>query len=209
MTLRVASLLVPAVGQGSITPPDRVSVRRAGTILTTLAMIAIAASGRSLDGDAVIIAACLALLAFGLPHGSLDIALLRKSARLGFGSTCTTVSLYLAAGSAMYAVWELLPVLALALFLVVSVAHFAEDWRDDLSPLMAVGTASTLLTAPTLLHATTLDLIYVQLTGSADARLIVVMSTWLMPLAVLLATFGIVALAKDGHRSVPPKRRCR
>ena len=84
------------------------------------------------------------LLVFGLPHGSFDIAILRRAEPSAphNGSRIGLVLLYLSFAAAMYLVWRSSPVLALASFLVLATVHFAEDWDNFGSGFIAAGIAA-------------------------------------------------------------------
>ena len=171
-------------------------------LLTLAAMIAPAAS---LASPAMTAAICAALLIGGLPHGALDLALLRRDAE---HRTALAVGLYLGLGALMFATWQVAPALALALFLAMAMAHFAEDWPDAEHPFFALGIAVALLSAPTLLHHHAVGDLFAVLTGEpasaglADALLLIA------PAASACALLSIVLLWKGGHGTAAVNASC-
>jgi Brp/Blh family beta-carotene 15,15'-monooxygenase len=142
---------------------------------------------------------CLALLVFGLPHGSLDIAVMRHSAEMGRRRVGATILLYLGLAGAMYAIWYVAPVLALAGFLVIASVHFADDWADELPPFFAIGTAVALLTAPALLYHQVIADIFVSLTGQQGATMIADLSILVAPVTLIAAVVGVGLMVLNGH----------
>ncbi len=200
MALRVAHFDAPEIGRGSAASPDRFSYRQLALTIVGLSVMSLHLTGNLPVDDRLTIAACAALIVFGLPHGSLDIALLRRNARLGARQTLAVVQLYLSSAAAMYAVWHYAPVIALAIFFVMSCIHFAEDWADILPPFFAVGTAMAILTAPTLLHRDALAAILVELTGASEASVLVDIGTLAAPVALTAAGVGIWSMVQDRNR---------
>jgi hypothetical protein len=122
----------PATTTMSVTAPKPLSSTWpvAGLLLITVVSIALYAAGVIVDTPALTAAASVALLVFGLPHGTFDLALLRKASGAGIVTRWTlgAIALYLACAAAMYLAWRFDPLLALAAFLVMALLHFAEDW---------------------------------------------------------------------------------
>ena len=78
-------------------------------LFPVVAALAVAATlaGASLGGSAVSAGACLAMLVLGLPHGSLDLELIRSRRRHGgMGDVLAVLTLYLGCAAAMVAVWR-------------------------------------------------------------------------------------------------------
>ena len=196
MALRVAHFGAPEIGRGSTASSDRFSFRQIALIVVGLVAVSITLTGTALANDNFAIFACGALLVFGLPHGSLDIALLRRNARLGLGRTIAVVHLYLGCAAAMYALWSHAPVAALAAFFVISCIHFAEDWADAVPPFFAIGTATAMLTAPALLNRDALAAIFVQLSGSSVAWVVADISTLAAPVALTAAGLGVWSMVQ-------------
>lgn len=142
---------------------------------------------------------CLALLVFGLPHGSLDIAVMRRCATMGRRQVGVTIALYLGLAAATYVVWCVAPVLALASFLVIASIHFADDWADELPPFFAIGTAVALLAAPAVRHRHAISDIFVSLTGQSGAVTIANLLVLVAPVALVASVTGIGLMVSDGR----------
>ena len=164
-----------------------------------LSMIA-ALSGVSLAGGTVTSLACLGLLVFGLPHGTLDLEIIRARLSGPWTGLVTLTGLYLGLAAAMYGLWRIEPVMALAAFVVIAVVHFSEDWQGAGSGLLSGGLALALLAAPTLAHRAELDAIFVGLTGQASAVAVSDGLTLVAPVALAVGFIAIVALWQGGRR---------
>ena len=167
-----------------------------GLGLSVMAML----SGVSISGGSATSLACLSLLVFGLPHGTLDLEIIRARLSGPWTGLVTLTALYLGLAAAMYCLWRIEPVMALAAFVVIAVVHFSQDWEGSGSSLLSAGLALALLAAPTLLHRTELDAIFIGLTNRTAA---VAVSDGLMmvaPVALALAITAIAALWQRGRR---------
>jgi beta-carotene 15,15'-dioxygenase len=199
MALRVAHTDAPEIGRSLAASPDRFSVWGVASIVAVIVALWLGERQPSTLGSDATTPLCLALLVFGLPHGSLDIAAIRHSARLGRSQVVATVLLYLGLAAAMYAVWCFAPVLALAGFLAIASVHFADDWADSLPPFFAIGTAVALLTAPALLYHQAIADLYYSLTSQQEATTIADLSVLLAPVALIAAVTGIGLMFRDGQ----------
>lgn len=74
-----------------------------------------------------------AVVVFGLPHGALDLNLVRGATSGSWTALAAAVGIYLLAAAAVLAVWILAPVAALLGFLLVAVIHFGLGDTEDLS----------------------------------------------------------------------------
>lgn len=165
----------------------------------TLGLLALVA-GAPLSGGIATAVACLALLVFGLPHGTLDLAIIRAQQAGPWTGMVTLVLLYLGLAAAMYGLWRTGPVLALGAFIAIAVAHFSEDW-DGAGPVMLrAGLALALLAAPTLLHRAELDAIFIGLTDREGASAVTDGLMLILPVAVGLGLISIASLWQAGRR---------
>ncbi len=165
-----------------------------------LALLVLHSAGASLGGTVFTIAACLAILLFGLPHGTLDLEIIKRergTGRLGIGAL---LLLYLGLAAAMAIVWRLAPVVALAIFIIVALVHFAEDWPELKSNFLAQGMAIALLTAPALAHLAKLEAVFTTLTGRGEAALIANFMLLLAPVSVAVASVSLWTLWRTGFR---------
>lgn len=153
-------------------------------------------------GSGATLVACAAILLFGLPHGSLDIETIKHQRAAGAARVPQVLLLYVGLAAAMYALWRIAPVAALAAFLVIAVVHFAEDWRDARSAFLAQGIAVSLLTAPALFHLAELDALFVALSGRVEGGIAADLMLLLAPMSMAVATIALASLWADGHRSL-------
>lgn len=138
--------------------------------------------------------ACGAVLVFGMPHGSLDLERLTA----GGAERGRALLVYLACALGMYLVWRSDPGAALAVFLGLSVWHFAEDWSACPSLPLRLGAALAILAAPMLLHGREVAEIFFDLTLSSEAGAIADLLRMAAPAALLLAFLAGVALVRRG-----------
>jgi len=159
-----------------------------------LALLAGVAAGVDVGGPSVLLLSCLGILVFGLPHGALDIALLRHSrARADLG-VATLLAIYIVVGAAVAMLWWLAPVVALAAFLAVAVVHFAEDWPETDSRFFGSGLALGIVFAPALLHRAEVAKIFVAMTGAPHAASLADIMLLAAPLGCVVGLAGIAAL---------------
>jgi len=121
-----------------------------------------------------------AMLLLGVPHGAFDVALAHRRWEIDTPRALTAfLALYIGLAAVFAAVWFLLPQLALPVFIVMSGAHFAGDWRRDVAILPRIVVGLALITAPALLHR----------------EPVVEIFAWLVPADVALTTAEVMAAA--------------
>jgi beta-carotene 15,15'-dioxygenase len=196
---RVALDGMTSVGWFSL-PSDRLSVTVITHWIVTAVILAMHYSGVPLTTPLGSTIVCAALLLLGLPHGTLDIALIRQSHRTK--NMGAVVALYLGCAAAMYSLWQVAPAAALVLFFGLSISHFAEDWSGRLPPFLAHGTAMALLMAPAMFHSETLKSLFAALVGNSYAGLLTDAAILVAPLSVVIASVGLVSLWRDGYRTL-------
>jgi Brp/Blh family beta-carotene 15,15'-monooxygenase len=162
-------------------------------VLVTVAAVGLYFGGGLSATPAVMASVSFALLVFGLPHGTFDLALLRRATDTGSPATATfaLLVLYIGCAGAMYFVWRLSPVIALAAFLIMAVAHFAEDWEACGSRFIAGGVALAIVAAPALLHGQNLGDLFILLTGDVRAGVLAELLLLVAPMAVAVALVGL------------------
>jgi len=185
-------------------------VRVAGLAITTASAVALYYGGVLPQTSAMTALLSAALLVFGMPHGSFDLALLHNAAsfRITAGSRASLIALYLTCAAAMYLLWQIAPVAALVGFLAMAVVHFAEDWDDCRSPFIAGGIAFALISAPSLLHGDALKALFILLTGKANAAILVDFLLLVAPTMLGLATVGVAMLWRFGQRALAISAGC-
>ena len=111
----------------------------------------------------------VAVVVFGLPHGALDLNLVRGATDGSWATLAAAIGLYLLAASAVLAAWIFAPVVTLFGFLLIAVIHFGLGDTEDLNgPQRAVeviargGFAGI---APLVFHPSTTRDLFALLTG--------------------------------------------
>lgn len=169
-----------------------------GLIALILTFVVALAPAALVTGPAVITATCAALLLGGLPHGALDLAVLRRDASHRFAPV---IGLYLGLAAMMFASWQAAPTLALALFLAMAIIHFAEDWSIAEHPFFAMGIAVAILSAPALFHHAAVSGLFVLLAGEPAAATLADALLLVAPGALACASLAILLLWRGGHRA--------
>jgi beta-carotene 15,15'-dioxygenase len=151
-------------------------------------------AGLNLSGAGATLICASGILVFGLPHGALDIELLRSEAAGSAKSIVSHVAIYLALAGLTYATWYLQPVFALILFLAIATQHFAEDWAICDAPLLAYAMSLASLVVPVLFHRSTVIDLFVLLTNDPKASFVAELMVLVAPVALLTATVTIALL---------------
>ncbi len=139
-------------------------------------------------------AAAVAILAFGFPHGALDIPLLICSAADTRGRV-GVFALYIALALGVVALWFTDPRLFFLGFVGLAVAHFAHDLAPA-DRLLRVAYAGAPILLPNLLHGARMELLVGGLAGDAfAAQWVTVLAAAALPwalgvTAILLTTRG-------------------
>lgn len=178
-------------------------VKTASTPLASaaLALMLVAGLGAfALAGAVSTMVACVAILLCGLPHGTLDLAIIERERRPGGIGRGALWVLYLGLAALMFIVWSAAPVAALASFIVVSVVHFAEDWHETRSPFLAQGMAIAVLTAPTILHLSIVEQLFIALSATPDGALVASLMLLVAPATLAVAGVAIISLWQAGNR---------
>lgn len=162
----------------------------------TLSLLVAAAAGLPLSGPGAQVAACAAILIFGLPHGALDVEVIRVRSA-GRSGRAGILTVYIGLAALTTIAWLVAPVAALAGFLAIAVIHFAEDWTEMRSRFLATGFAAALIAAPALLHRSEVAGIFVALTGMPAAAELADGLLMVAPVALALAAVGIAALIES------------
>jgi Brp/Blh family beta-carotene 15,15'-monooxygenase len=173
---------------------DRSSFPGATAALSaTVALLVAAAAGLPLSGVTALVAGCAAILVFGLPHGALDIELIRRHGTSRHGRT-TILVVYLGIACITTVAWLIAPVAALSGFIVIAIIHFAEDWEAMRSRFLATGMAVALIAAPVMLHRGEVAAIFVALTHAPAAARLSDGLLLVAPVALAVAVVGILAM---------------
>lgn len=140
--------------------------------LATLVAAGWLLAGASAQSAPVIAGLGALVLILGLPHGALDLWVASRQARWGAdgrfrpGGALRFHAEYLALAGLVLAAFAYLPTLALVGFLLLSLWHFADDWRGLPAPVR-LGCASIVVIVPTLFHGAEVAAIFAAVTGRA------------------------------------------
>ena len=156
------------------------------------------AIGIPLGAPLATIVACSAIMLLGLPHGTLDLDLFRQE-QPGVARP-VIFFLYVGFAGAMAGAWLAHPIFALALFFVLAVAHFGEDWTSTGSTFLARCTALALLSIPALTHRTELIALFSALVGSDASAVFVDLLRLMSPVALMVAFVAVGLLWSIGER---------
>jgi beta-carotene 15,15'-dioxygenase len=195
---RVAPVGITSVGWHPVLS-GRLAFREIAHLVGSTGTLTAVACGLPIDTPFVSMITCAAILLFGLPHGTFDLALIRQAH--ADRRTIAVVALYLGCAAAMFAVWHLVPTAAMIIFFGLSIVHFAEDWADRLPPFFAHGASTALLTAPVFLHRDALAALFALLVGDGSSAMLVAVAVLVAPVSLAIAAVAMIALWYDGHRN--------
>lgn len=165
-----------------------------------LSCVGLQALGLDFADDTITQILCVALLLLGLPHGTFDWQLLSAGLQRSMYIFALRLALYLGLAAATYLVWQIAPIAALTLFLLIAIVHFAEDWASDVilanpsaikSEFLALAMPISIITLPALSHPEMLRSIFVMLSGDGSAVILVDAMILLAPVATGVATAKI------------------
>jgi Brp/Blh family beta-carotene 15,15'-monooxygenase len=133
---------------------------------------------------------------FGLPHGALDTLYAKKSnLYYNFISFITFNIVYLLVGVITFFLWLLFPLLCLFIFLLISILHFSEDWRTEISFLQRIILATSIITLTVFFHREEVEIIFFSLTRStyiADLSLFFYYANYLLlPMLLTVLLYNI------------------
>ena len=207
MARLIESSNASVIGRHENVPPISHIEHRAGfsSVALFVTIAALLVPTNLLTGPAMLTATCAILMIGGLPHGALDLTVLRRDAGQ---RTALVVGLYLGLAGGMFATWQVAPTVALALFLAMAIAHFSEDWSDCEHPFFAVGIAMALLSAPALFHHRAMGELFVRLTGGPDAAKLAETLLLVAPAAAGCGLLAMLLLWKSGYRATAVNAAC-
>lgn len=166
--------------------------RRHTIAVVTLLLVALAASPflPTVPLAAQLTSLAAAVVVFGLPHGALDLNLVRGAAAGSRATLAAAAGLYLLAAGAVLAVWVFVPVIALLGFLFVAVIHFGLGDTEDLGgrqrAVEVIARGGFAGIAPLVFHTSTTRGLFALLAGpSAVPALDAALATILLPAAWL------------------------
>ena len=93
----------------------------------------------------IIILLVFFIIFFGLPHGALDTLLAKNKLYYSFLSFITFNIIYLFIGFITFFLWFLFPSVSLFIFLLISIFHFSEDWKTEISFFQRLALATSVI----------------------------------------------------------------
>lgn len=105
---------------------------------------------------------------FGLPHGALDTLIAKKfkiynnlNEFLAFNLIYIVIAIFI------FLVWQLLPILSLSIFLIISGFHFSEDWSSQkIQKIKKMVLGFSVINFPILFNKESVENIYYYITNS-------------------------------------------
>ena len=133
---------------------------------------------------------------FGLPHGALDTLYAKKSnLYYNFISFVTFNIVYLLVGAITFFLWLFFPLLCLFIFLLISILHFSEDWKTEISFLQRIILAASIITLTVFFHREEVEIIFFSLTRSTyivDLSLLFYYANYLLlPMLLIVLLYNI------------------
>jgi beta-carotene 15,15'-dioxygenase len=142
--------------------------------------------------------AAMAIVMFGIPHGTLDVEI--ASIRFGRSDASGKIQImagYIACAAMMTLCWLTIPGLALSFFLVISILHFGHDWRGGADLFLAIMVGWALVALPALSHPHEVAEIFTWLTSSHTGSTI----SALLACAAVPAALGSLVFAFWAYRN--------
>lgn len=118
----------------------------------------------ALSQDVGVVAAVLTITLLGLPHGALDFSV-AKSLKLIESPVSAGVFVFVYMLIALFSIatWVRFPALGLTVFMIISIYHFAADWRASMPSYAQLGLASIVLCGPSILYSDTVEQLFTAL----------------------------------------------
>ncbi len=131
---------------------------------------------------------------FGLPHGALD-TLLAKQNNLynNFYSFILFNLLYLSTILLFFFLWFTVPVITLSIFLLISIIHFSEDWKQDLNLFQRLALATSVIGLTIFFQTEDIKSIFLLLTNSQSVDIIILFfkyASYLLMFFILFILFS-------------------
>jgi beta-carotene 15,15'-dioxygenase len=151
-----------------------------------------------LDSSAATQIATAVFIMGGLPHGAYDIAMLSRTASLGWLGLSLAVCMYVAVAGAMTILWMTIPVAALVMFIVVACVHFGQDWTMLDEPLLKVAAGAAIISAPAFSHPAEVTRLFVVMSDGVSGTLVARIMQAVAPVSLLITAVGILIAWRNG-----------
>ena len=168
--------------------------------VAAIALCAAAVGRLPLGAPEAVVAATLAFIGGGLPHGAYDIASLRRAVALDRLGLVLAVGGYVAVATIMALLWMTAPLAALILFLMVAAVHFGGDWRMLDEPLLRVAAGTAVIAAPAIGHPAQVTALFVAMSGER-AAVVAQVAAATAPVALLVTAVGVALVWRQGDRA--------
>tara|TARA_B100001989_G_scaffold147251_1_gene104972 strand:- start:1745 stop:2614 length:870 start_codon:yes stop_codon:yes gene_type:complete len=136
------------------------------------------------------------IIFFGLPHGALDTLLAKKNNLYNnFLSFIKFNFIYVLIAIITFLLWFFFPVLSLFTFLLISIFHFSEDWKNKINFLQRATLAASLISLPVFFHREEVTLIFFSLTKTNQVIYLSIffyyMNYVIIPMLLLILFYNI------------------
>ena len=136
------------------------------------------------------------IIFFGLPHGALDTLLAKKNNLYNnFLSFIKFNFIYVLIAIITFLLWFFFPVLSLFTFLLISIFHFSEDWKNKINFLQRVTLAASLISLTVFFHREEVTSIFFSLTKTNKAIYLSIffyyMNYVIIPMLLLILFYNI------------------
>ena len=172
---------------------------RACTMFGLASAIAFHTAVQPIDMIQYPIASALAILAFGVPHGALDIEIGKRRYNLQGRATARLLAAYVLLTVTVIVAWTIASSVCLASFLIISAYHFGGIWPMGASRLGRLAAGAAVLAAPTLTHTSEVIGIFAWLVPQdAAVQIAMAMSRAAAPATALALVLGAASLRSLG-----------
>jgi Brp/Blh family beta-carotene 15,15'-monooxygenase len=182
------------------------------TLVTVLALAALLSGWLAhIDGLALGILLAVSVGVFGVPHGALDLTLVRGMGVASKKHLVLVTGGYLLLSLGVLISWSLAPVTTLALFLLISVIHFGLGDTEDLAGgqrwLEVIARGGLPIAAPLAFHPAVTHDLFLVLTGPASLGAMERFMAWAMPLILFWALCLPLAVLLKMYQAFQHNRR--
>jgi Brp/Blh family beta-carotene 15,15'-monooxygenase len=163
------------------------------------ALLVFALSGTGLAGPGVTLAAALAIILLGLPHGAYDLQLLVKPRPGRRLPDWRLAAAYLGLLGCAAALWLLAPSAALLIFLVMAAVHFGEDWTMLEAGLLRHMSGFSIIAAVTIASPADVGVLFGLLSNAPFGALLARAIIMTAPIVLLVSLVAMALATARGH----------
>jgi Brp/Blh family beta-carotene 15,15'-monooxygenase len=146
--------MMPSCGAADGFAPRAHRSRHRSIIIVVMGFVWLLQAARpSFDLASMPLVSAALIIAFGLPHGALDVMVAGMYRDLTDRRTLTFFLVqYVSVALCVALLWWLLPIVALVGFLVISAVHFGGDWDDAFGSIGQATIGVAMLASTSLMH---------------------------------------------------------